>query len=69
MAVIDTRGLSCPTPVLMAKKAVEKGNDAVEILVDNNTAKNNVERFLKNAGFSKINFENKEEDILIKANK
>lgn len=51
MKTIDTCGMSCPQPVLMTKKALEQNKDGVEILVDNNTAKQNVTRFLKNAGY------------------
>ena len=44
---LDARELSCPAPVLMAKKAVEKDTlDALEVLVDNEAAKQNVSRFL-----------------------
>jgi tRNA 2-thiouridine synthesizing protein A len=49
--VIDARGLSCPQPVLLTKKALEKGGSAYEVLVDNGTAKENVTRFAQNAGY------------------
>jgi selenium metabolism protein YedF len=50
---IDARGLSCPAPVLMAKEAVEKDHlDAVEVLVDNEAARENVSRFLGYQQFS-----------------
>ncbi len=49
--IVDARGLSCPQPVLMTKKAVEKGGSQYEVLVDNGTAKENVTRFAANAGF------------------
>jgi tRNA 2-thiouridine synthesizing protein A len=65
---IDARGVSCPQPVLMTKKAVEKGPDKIEVLVDNNTAKNNVSRFLTNQGY-KLEYKNEDEDILIIARK
>ena len=51
MERIDARGISCPQPVLMAKNAIEKSPEGIDILVDNNTAKNNVSRFLKNQGY------------------
>lgn len=44
MMKVDTRGLACPQPVLLTKKALTKEN-SLEILVDNNTAKNNILRF------------------------
>jgi tRNA 2-thiouridine synthesizing protein A len=46
---IDARGVSCPQPVIMTKKALEQNQGDVEILVDNSTARNNVERFVKSA--------------------
>ena len=52
----------------MAKNAIEKSPEGIDILVDNNTAKNNVSRFLKNQGY-KLEYENEGEDILIKARK
>lgn len=49
---IDTCGTSCPQPVLMTKKALEVNPSEIEILVDNNTSKNNVMKFLSNKGYS-----------------
>lgn len=60
---VDTCGMSCPQPVLMAKNAVKSNPKAVEIIVDNNTAKGNVERFLNSAGY-KVEFK-QEEDLTI----
>lgn len=47
---VDTRGLSCPQPVLMTMEALKKNAEVYEILVDNHTALGNVSRFLHNAG-------------------
>lgn len=47
--VVDARGCSCPQPVLMTKKALEKESQ-IEVLVDNNTAMNNVMRFAQSKG-------------------
>ena len=49
---IDARGLSCPQPVLLTKKAVQQNPADVTILVDNETAKNNVLRFLQHSGYT-----------------
>ncbi|MDU1414574.1 MAG: sulfurtransferase TusA family protein [Clostridium sp.] len=65
---VDARGMSCPQPVLMAKKAFEASKDGFEILVDNNVAKENVSRFIKNTGL-KVTVTEVEEDFLIKAQK
>jgi tRNA 2-thiouridine synthesizing protein A len=56
---IDARGMSCPQPVLMTKKALKDNPEVLEIRVDNNTAKGNVERFLKSAGYA---FETENQD-------
>lgn len=52
MYKVDTCGLSCPQPVLMTKKALEKSPQGVDIIVDSNAAKENVEKFLSNLGYS-----------------
>ncbi len=49
--IIDACGRSCPEPVLMTKKALASGESHYEVLVDNNTALQNVTRFAKSAGF------------------
>ncbi len=50
--IVDARGLSCPEPVLLTKKAVDKNKGSFKILVDNPTAYGNVQRFLTKAGKS-----------------
>ena len=47
---VDARGLSCPQPVVLTMEALKQNAEAYEILVDNQTALNNVSRFAKNAG-------------------
>ncbi len=47
--IIDTRGLSCPEPVLKTKKALTV-NKEFEVLADNETAKENILRFCSSAG-------------------
>ena len=47
---VDARGLSCPQPVVLTMEALKQDAEAYEILVDNQTALNNVSRFVKNAG-------------------
>jgi selenium metabolism protein YedF len=49
---IDARGLSCPAPVLETKAAVEQIHPRqIEVIVDNEPAKQNVSRFLKSQGY------------------
>ncbi|HWR18833.1 MAG TPA: sulfurtransferase-like selenium metabolism protein YedF [Clostridia bacterium] len=49
---IDACGKNCPMPVILAKKAVDEGEDALTILVDNDTAVQNLSRFAADQGFS-----------------
>lgn len=48
---VDTRGRSCPEPVLMAKKAMGQFPQGITVIVDNNTAKENVKRFAENSKY------------------
>lgn len=50
--MIDARGYSCPTPVIMVQKAVKEGApERLEVLVDNQCSVENVTRFARNAGY------------------
>ena len=50
--MIDARGYSCPTPVVMVQKAVKSGApDTLEVAVDNQCSVENVTRFAANAGY------------------
>ncbi len=50
--VVDTRGLSCPQPVVEVKRAVSQGAAEVEALTDNATSLANVTRFMTKQGFA-----------------
>lgn len=61
MKQIDARGISCPQPVLMTKKALGENPEGIQVLVDNTTARNNVNRFASNAGYKvEIKVDNEE---------
>lgn len=47
---IDARGLSCPQPVVLADRAIADGNTDLEILVDNEVARENVTRLATRRG-------------------
>lgn len=48
---IDARGQACPGPVILLKKALEAGDPGpLDILVDNEAARENVSRFAKKKG-------------------
>ncbi len=49
METIDARDLSCPQPVIMARKAIEQ-NDQVDVLVDNKEAVENIMRMARKSG-------------------
>ena len=51
MKKLDARGLSCPEPVVMIRKAMGTGEKAYEIVVDNVTAKENVTRYAQHQGY------------------
>jgi TusA-related sulfurtransferase len=61
--IVDTRGLSCPQPVLMTLKqmeSLEKGE--IVVLVDNDTAKENVARAVASKGWSVKQIQTEEKD-------
>ena len=51
--IVDARGLACPLPVVNAKKAVEEmnGDGILSVLVDNEIAVQNLQRFAQYKGF------------------
>ena len=49
--LINAKGLACPEPVILTKKALEAHSDVV-VLVDNTTAMENIKRFATSAGCS-----------------
>lgn len=48
---IDARGLACPQPTVLTKALVERGEKAFEIIVDNDVAKENIERVAAREGY------------------
>ena len=48
--VIDARGLSCPQPVILVMKAIERGEFPIEAIVDTATARENVSRMAQKSG-------------------
>ncbi len=48
--VVDARGLSCPQPVILTRKALESGELLVEVLVDSVTSRENVRRAAEKLG-------------------
>lgn len=52
MLEVDARGLSCPLPVMHARKALESDPESLAVLVDSGTAKANVANMLADAGYA-----------------
>lgn len=50
--MVDARGLSCPMPMVMVQKEVNKNSPAeLTVLVDNQCAVENVSRFAGSQGY------------------
>jgi len=50
--MIDTRGLSCPTPVIMVQKAIKAGApERIEVLCDAKVAVENITRLAGTMGY------------------
>lgn len=64
MKTLDARGLSCPEPVIMIRKAMASKENAYEMLVDNQTSKENVTRYAEHQGYKVTVTENGEEFLL-----
>lgn len=48
---LDARGLACPQPVILTRKALAEGGfDLLEVLVDNPASRDNVVRFARHTG-------------------
>lgn len=52
MNKLDARGLSCPEPVIMIRKAMTSNESAYEIVVDNVVSKENVTRYANHQGYN-----------------
>ena len=51
MKILDARGLSCPQPVIMLRKAMMTKEAAYQITVDNVASRENVTRFAEHQGY------------------
>jgi len=48
---LDCRGLACPQPVILTKKALDQRPEALTVIVDNAAAKENVAKFASAGGY------------------
>ncbi|HHU12770.1 MAG TPA: hypothetical protein GXZ64_06050 [Clostridiaceae bacterium] len=51
MNIVDTRGLSCPEPVLLTKAALAEGKLPLTVQVSDATPFENIRRFAENNGY------------------
>ena len=61
---IDARGLSCPQPVVLVDKAIAAGETNLEVIVDNEVAKENVTRLAQRRGL-KTSYRQEGLDIVV----
>lgn len=52
MKTIDVRGLNCPEPVILVKRAMEKGEVDIEVISDANVAVENITRLSNKMGYN-----------------
>lgn len=50
--MLDARGLSCPEPVVMIRKAMMTKENEYTMVVDNVTSKENVTRYAEHQGYT-----------------
>lgn len=50
--MIDARGLSCPEPVIMLRKAMDSAESTYEMVVDNIVSKENATRYAVHQGYT-----------------
>ncbi|MEN6391994.1 MAG: sulfurtransferase TusA family protein [Syntrophomonas sp.] len=54
MEKLDVRGLSCPIPVIRAKKLIDQGCTEILIVGDSAPARENVSRLAKSSGYQTL---------------
>ena len=62
--ILDARGLPCPQPIILTKKALAESDEIVTI-VDNQVASHNVSRMVQKAG-GNVRVEEKEDGIYLR---
>ncbi|MDX1777395.1 MAG: sulfurtransferase TusA family protein [Thermodesulfobacteriota bacterium] len=62
---VDARGLSCPQPVVITCKKMEKiGAGTIEVLVDAAASRDNIKRMATNQGWQ-VEIQEKEDEFLL----
>ena len=66
IATVDARGLSCPQPVLLTLDEIKNGSDSkIVVLVDTDTARENVSRAATSQGCAVVDVAPDEEGYRI----
>ena len=65
---LDVRGLSCPMPLMQAKKAIEDNPAEILVHADSGTAKANVVGLLQDSGYT-VAIEESGEEYRIKGSR
>ena len=68
MDKLDARGLSCPEPVIMIRKAMMSNENAYEIVVDNAASRENVTRYANHQGYE-VSVTEKDGEFTLSINK
>ncbi len=68
MKLVDARGLACPQPVILTKKEADIGETQITVIVDNDTAKQNVIKLGTSLQYE-ISTENKSDGVYITLSK
>jgi len=62
---IDVRGLSCPQPVFLTKKAIDAGESEITVTANDAAARDNIKRLAENSGYN-VGIEEKDGDFIMK---
>ncbi|MDO4749648.1 MAG: sulfurtransferase TusA family protein [Eubacteriales bacterium] len=68
MKTVDARGLACPEPLLMTKRAVDSDGTPLQVLVDNRIAVGNITRWANNHKLSITVTESDDGDFTLSLN-
>lgn len=69
LKTVDARGLSCPEPVILTRQLLNQTKSGnIQVLVDNNTAKENVTRAAENMGWQVV-VQQQDLDIILNLSK
>jgi len=69
-SVVDTRGLSCPQPVIKTMNEIKKGEkEEITVLVDTDTARENISRAVDAQGWKVLDVQPEDSGYKVKIGK